>query len=157
MATNIQLAKPMGTSGLLRSGGLGLPLVLLSVCSVVATSTGPAAAAPKGDLCKQESSYIDRHFGSFWANAETAIHTAKECQLGNVPGAPPVADFSIELAFGGDLPGPLSSESVLSAGAVWQAAHTPGSNEQVWILAATRPAGPRWGRARSVKSPAMAR
>jgi hypothetical protein len=134
MATNIQLAKPMRTRGLLRSGGLGWPLVLLCVSSVVVTSTGPAAAAPKGDLCKQESSYIDSHFGSFWANAETAIHTAMECQRGNAPGAPPVVDFSIELAFGGDLPGPLSSESVLSAEAVWQAAHTPGGNEKVWIL-----------------------
>ena len=127
MAADVQWPKLVRTARLLKLGALRCPLLLLSLGSVIAALTSPpAAAAPKAGLCNFEKSYVDSNFGTGW---ETATNTPTACELGITS----KNGFAQELAFNSVLEGTLYA-SGLSAEAQWQAAHTPGSHEQIWIL-----------------------
>jgi hypothetical protein len=68
-----------------------------------------------------ESSFIEANFGPGW---KIGSNTPTQCILGITP----TTGFAISLAFEGIVQGPLSGEDE------WQAAHTPGSHEKIWIL-----------------------
>jgi hypothetical protein len=121
LASDVQWPKPTRTGGLLRLGALRCPLLLLSLGPAIAASTSPAAAAPAGKLCGAESSYVDANFGSGWA---IGLDTPTQCVLG----IQPTKGFAKTLAFEGVLQAPASAEDE------WQAAHTPGAHEKIWIL-----------------------
>jgi hypothetical protein len=121
LAITVQWPKPARTARMLKLGGLCSTMLLLASGSVMAASTSPAAAAPTGKLCSVESSFVDANFGSGW---RIGSNTPTQCLVGITP----TTGFAISLAFEGIVQGPLSAEDE------WQAAHTPGAHQKIWIL-----------------------
>jgi hypothetical protein len=121
LAITVQWPKPARTARMLKLGGLCSTMLLLASGSVMAASTSPAAAAPTGKLCSAESSFVDANFGSGW---RIGSNTPTQCLVGITP----TTGFAISFAFEGIVQGPLSAEDE------WQAAHTPGAHQKIWIL-----------------------
>ncbi len=121
MAIEVQWPKLARSARLLKFGALRCPLLLLAVGPVIASSTSPAVAAPMGKLCSVEASFVAANFGSGW---RIGSNTPTQCVLGVTP----TTGFAKSLAFEGVVQAPLSAE------AEWQAAHTPGAHEKIWIL-----------------------
>jgi hypothetical protein len=122
LAIEVQWRNLARSARLLKLGALRCPLLLLAVGPVMVSSTSPAAAAPTGKLCSVEASFVDANFGSGW---RIGLSTATQCVLGITP----TTGLAKSLAFEGVMQAPLSAE------AEWQAAHTPGAHEKIWILA----------------------
>jgi hypothetical protein len=118
---DVQWPKLARSARLLTIGALRSPLLLMAMAPVVAASTSPAAAAPAGKLCGAESSFVHANFGSSWT---IGSNTPTQCILGTTS----TSGFEISLAFEGIVKGPLTAE------AEWQAAHTPGAHEKIWIV-----------------------